>query len=115
MLFGYFEPFIANWSKIFPEFIGLFIFGIVLCIVFLRTKSLFMSIGIHAGAVFAIKFQQSFVRKGPIDAIDHFFGRAPEYDGPFEWAVLIILAFILWFWILPYLELKVLSRPVENS
>ncbi len=104
LVFGYLEPFQNRWAEIFPQFFGLFVFGIVLCISFMRTKSLFLSIGIHAGAVFAIKFQHSFVRQ-PLGNLNYpFFGKSLDYDGSFEWMVLALLGFVLWFIILPRLS-----------
>lgn len=96
LLFGYLEPFVYQKSEIFPQFMGLFVFGILLCLAFVRTGSLFLSIGLHAGAVFFIKFQHSFIRKPLEDIIYPFFGRSPDYDGVFEWAVLAALTLIVW-------------------
>lgn len=104
LLVGYLEPFAKHWNEIFPEFVGLFIFGIILCLVFIRTRSLFFSIGIHAGVVFMIKFQHSFVRKPDEDIVYGFFGKSPDYDGSFEWLVLVILGLVLWFVILPRVD-----------
>jgi len=101
LLVGYLEPFVNQWPEIFPQFMGLFIFGIILCFSFLRSKSLFLSIGLHAGVVFAIKFQHSFARE-PLEGVVYpFFGKSPDYDGSFEWATLILLGLIVWFVILP--------------
>ena len=94
LLLGYLEPLFIRPFDILPEFFGLFLFGILLNLVFVRTHTLFTSIGIHAGAVFVIKFQYSFVRKGP-DLYDAWFGRAPCYDGVFEWLLLVILGCVI--------------------
>ena len=75
--------------------IGLFLFGLALNIAFIRTRSLFLPIGLHAGAVFMIKFQNSFVRKGP-EIYYPFIGNTPHYDGVFEWIFLIILGLVLY-------------------
>ena len=104
LLVGYVEPFTHHWQTIFPEFMGLFLFGITLCLAYLGTNSLFMPMGIHAGVVFAIKFQHSFVRKGPEGLTHHFFGGLPDYDGIFEWAVLIVLSVAVWYVVIPYLK-----------
>lgn len=102
LLFGYLEPFVHSKSEILPEFIGLFVFGLLLCLAFIRTRSLFMSIGLHAGAVFAIKFQHSFIRKPLEDVVYPFFGRSPDYDGLFEWAVLAVLMIFVWVFARPH-------------
>ena len=96
LLFGYLEPLVMRPQMIVNEFIGLFLFGVVLNLAFIRTRSLFLSIGIHAGSVFIVKWQYSFVRSGD-DMADPFFGKIPYYDGSIEWIVLILLGFAVWF------------------
>ncbi|MFQ5902669.1 MAG: lysostaphin resistance A-like protein [Candidatus Binatia bacterium] len=49
-----FQPFLDPIA-LFPGLSGLFIIGIVLSYAFLRTSSLYLSIGLHAGWIFAIK------------------------------------------------------------
>lgn len=104
LLIGYAEPFQNQWHKIYPQFVGLFIFGVILCVSYLRSRSLFLPIGIHAGAVFAIKFQHAFVQKPEDDLFHPFYGQSPDYDGSFEWLALVFLGLIIWFVILPRLE-----------
>ncbi len=41
--------------SLFPGFFGLFLLGMILCYAFFRTRSLYLSIGIHAGLVFGRK------------------------------------------------------------
>ncbi len=96
LLFGYLEPFAYRPYQVLPEFFGLFVFGILLNVAYVRTRSLFLPIGIHAGAVFCIKFQNSFLRKGP-DAYHSFFGSTPHYDGLFEWMALALLGLVIYF------------------
>jgi membrane protease YdiL (CAAX protease family) len=96
VLVGYFEPLVSRWREIIPEFFGLFLFGVVLNVAFVRTRSLFFSIGIHAGAVFCIKFQNSFFRKAP-EIYHPFYGDNPHYDGPFEWLVMVVLIVIIYY------------------
>ena len=96
LLVGYLEPLIMRPEIIRNEFIGLFLFGLVLNLAFVRSRSLFMPIGIHAGAVFLIKWQLSFVRAG--NDIEHpFFYKLPYYDGSVEWIALILLGVAVWF------------------
>jgi membrane protease YdiL (CAAX protease family) len=96
LLAGYLEPLVMRPEMIRNEFIGLFLFGLVLNIAFVRTRSLFLPMGIHAGAVFLIKWQSSFVRAG--DDIEHpFFQKLPYYDGSVEWVALILLGVAVWF------------------
>jgi membrane protease YdiL (CAAX protease family) len=48
------QPFLDP-AEIFPGLIGLFIIGLVLSYAFFRTRALYLSIGLHAGWVFALK------------------------------------------------------------
>lgn len=96
VLTGYFEPLVSHGREIIPEFFGLFLFGLALNAAFVRTRSLFFPIGIHAGAVFCIKFQNSFFRKGP-EIYHPFFGGNPHYDGPFEWLVLAAFIAVIYY------------------
>lgn len=95
LLFGYLEPFTQHALDILPEFTGLFLFGVLLNLAYIRTGSLFLSIGVHAGAVFFIKFQHAFVEKAP-EAYHVFYGNRPYYDGVFEWGMLVILGILIW-------------------
>ena len=95
LLFGYLEPMAFHTREILPELIGLFLFGVILNVAFIRTRSLFLPIGIHAGSVFAIKWQNAFLRKGP-DTYHAVFGSTPHYDGALEWAILALLGCLIW-------------------
>ena len=95
LLLGYLEPFAKRPHDILFEAIGLFLFGIILNLAFVYTRSLFFSIGIHAGVVFLIKFQHAFVGSAP-EVYHPFYGNTPYYDGPFEWLVLILLGWMVW-------------------
>ena len=49
-----FKPFL-NVAEVFPGLVGLFLIGIVLSYAVVRTKTLFLAMGLHAGWVFSIK------------------------------------------------------------
>ena len=98
LLFGYLEPMTFHTREILPELIGLFLFGVLLNIAFIKARSLFLAIGIHAGAVFAIKWQNAILRKGP-DIYHAFFGGTPHYDGVFEWAILVLVGCLIWWFV----------------
>jgi len=49
-----FKPFL-NLSEVFPGLIGLFLIGLVLSYAVVRTNTLFLAMGLHAGWVFSIK------------------------------------------------------------
>lgn len=55
-----FENIIVNFTAILPSVIGLFLVGVVLSYACLRTKSLYLAIGLHAGWVFLIKANRLF-------------------------------------------------------
>ncbi|OGW85100.1 MAG: hypothetical protein A3C35_02630 [Omnitrophica bacterium RIFCSPHIGHO2_02_FULL_46_11] len=95
LLLGYLEPIVKHFPVILPEFTGLFLFGILLNEAFIRTRSLFLSIGIHAGAVFLIKFQHSFVRLEP-NGYHPLFGQSSYSDAPIEWLMLVVLGCVVW-------------------
>jgi len=49
-----FQPFLDPLA-LFPGLVGLFLIGVVLSYAFLRTGSLYLSIGLHAGWIFGLK------------------------------------------------------------
>jgi membrane protease YdiL (CAAX protease family) len=51
------QPFLDP-SEILPGLIGLFIIGLVLSYAFFRTRALYLSIGLHAGWVFALRIMR---------------------------------------------------------
>jgi membrane protease YdiL (CAAX protease family) len=53
------QPFLDP-AEILPGLIGLFIIGLVLSYAFFRTRSLYLSIGLHVGWVFALKIMRVF-------------------------------------------------------
>jgi len=53
------QPFLDP-AGILPGLIGLFIIGLVLSYAFFRTRTLYLSIGLHAGWVFALKIMRVF-------------------------------------------------------
>ena len=81
-----------HFGEFWPGFVGLFIFGLMLNGLYLRTKSLYPAIGLHAGAVFFIKTDGLIVNFGNNDLI---WGSGKMYDGLAGWCALGILYFIL--------------------
>ena len=80
-----------------PGLIGLFIIGVVLSYALLRTGSLYLSIGLHAGWVFAIKtlsLYGDFTREG----LGWLFGAKPKLvSGVVTWAgILLVGAVVRW-------------------
>ena len=95
----------AHFDRFWPAAVGLFIFGLILTDLFLRTRSLYPSIGLHAGCVFFIKVDGLFV-----DFLSNnntlVYGSAKAYDGMIGWAALLLL------W--GFLRLAVPSAPKTN-
>ncbi len=83
---------LVHFGNYWPGFVGLFIFGLMLTGLLLRTKSLYPAIGLHAGAVFFIKTDGLLVDFGQTNLI---WGSSKMYDGIAGWLALITLYFVL--------------------
>ena len=85
--------------SLFPGFFGLFLLGMILCYAFFRTRSLYLSIGIHAGLVFGRKTLTLF---GNYDDknLDWLFGESePRFvSGVATWIVVLLVG-IMVYWI----------------
>lgn len=85
----FFQPLLvpAEWI---PGFIGLFLVGVVLAYSCVRTGSLYLSIGLHAGWVFAIKGEDPFLAR--VDTVSPwFFGGGDVVTGVFGWIMLLVM------------------------
>jgi len=51
----FFKPLFTRWAEIWPSFLGLFLLGMALSFAYLRTRSLALPIGLHAGWIIGIK------------------------------------------------------------
>lgn len=60
-IYGSMAPSLFEKPDIFVQVLGLFLFGLLLSFAFLRKRSLFLPIGIHAGCVFALKMNRRFL------------------------------------------------------
>lgn len=81
----------AQWPDLWRAAVGLFIFGVVLNLLANRTRSLYMSIGLHAGCVFFVKldsFFVEFVNNNPL-----LWGSAKMYDSAAGWVFLTLMGF----------------------
>jgi len=81
----------------FPQFwhecLGLFFFGIVLNILVIHTKSLYPSIGLHAGCVFFIKLDGSFIDYLNKDV--YWYSSDLMYDGFLGWIFLFLIGWTI--------------------
>ncbi|MCF6148986.1 MAG: CPBP family intramembrane metalloprotease [Candidatus Kuenenia sp.] len=91
-----FANIIVNIAEILPLIIGLFIVGTVLSYAYLKTNSLYLSIGLHAGWVFLIKANRLF-----FDFVGSksgwLFGDRKLINGIIGWSFLIVTFIIIHF------------------
>lgn len=83
----------ANWQAVWPAAIGLFLFGMVLNYCAVRTRSLYASIGVHAGAVLFVRAVGLFV--GFMEKNVLLWSTKKVYDGALGWACLLLTGWIL--------------------
>jgi membrane protease YdiL (CAAX protease family) len=81
----------TDWQRLLPGFFNLTLAGILLGLAFLRTGTLFCSIGIHAGWIFWLKFF-SYVTAPVAGASAWWWGTEKLIDG---WMALLILSLSL--------------------
>ncbi len=85
---------LADWPAFWPAAVGLFIFGVVLNLLYLRTRSLYAPIGLHAGCVFFVKLDGLFADSLGRNTL--FWGSSKLYDGVMGWIFIAVLgAFLL--------------------
>ncbi len=82
-----------NWPLIWPAFLGLFFFGLVLSFAFQRSKSLLLSMGIHSGAVFYLKMTSKMFSFNP-EASILLYGGKSFYSGLLGWVFIGLIG--LW-------------------
>ena len=80
---------LANWQPILPGIIGLFIYGAILSGVYLKTRSLYPCIGIHAGCVFLLKVDGALFFYHAVNPL--LYGSNNGYDGVLGWITLLVL------------------------
>lgn len=83
------EAFFA-WQDFWPAFIGLFLFGGVLNYAFVRSKSLFLPIGLHSGAVFYLKMATDWLAVDP-SASAIIYGGKGFYSGFLGWGFIVLI------------------------
>jgi len=86
---------VAVWPSMWADMIGLFGFGVVLAYATLRTRLLYLSIGIHASLVYLVKSQKHLmVFDGGSPA--WLFGNERLVTGVFGWLALGVLGWWVW-------------------
>ncbi|HHT9130705.1 MAG TPA: lysostaphin resistance A-like protein, partial [Candidatus Brocadiaceae bacterium] len=96
VIYQSFKGIVSNLNDILPSLIGLFLVGVVLAYACLRTKSLYLAIGLHAGWVFLMKTNGIF--------FDHvgsntqwLFGDSNAVTGVLGWILLIVTLILIRF------------------
>lgn len=76
-----------------PKMFGMLLFGLALAACLYRTRSLWLGIGLHAGAVFYVQSLSALTERSPER---NWAGSKWLYDGPPGWVLIALLAFLLW-------------------
>ncbi|MFH1799866.1 MAG: CPBP family intramembrane glutamic endopeptidase [Candidatus Omnitrophota bacterium] len=85
---------LAQWPKFWPEVVGLFLFGLALNGVAYRSGSLYPAIGFHAGCVFFVRLDDSFLQFQKGRTL--FWGSKVLYDGLVGWFFLALMVWFFW-------------------
>lgn len=96
VFYQFLKNLIINFPVLYPSIIGLFLVGVVLSYACLRTNSLYLAIGLHAGWVFLIKTDHLFFDriKGNREWL---FGDNNVVTGILAWLLMIITLIIIRF------------------
>ncbi|MFQ5686971.1 MAG: CPBP family intramembrane glutamic endopeptidase [Candidatus Scalindua sp.] len=90
----FFKPIFFQFFEHLPSTIGLFLLGVVLSYAFIRTKSLYLSIGLHTGMVFMMKADALFlVCIG--EKLEWLLGDSKLVTGILVWFLLICMLFVI--------------------
>jgi membrane protease YdiL (CAAX protease family) len=90
----FFKPIFFEFIKNLPAIIGLFLVGVVLSYAFIKTKSLYLSIGLHAGMVFMMKTDALFLVRVR-EKQEWLFGDSDLVTGVLVWSLLIFILFVI--------------------
>jgi membrane protease YdiL (CAAX protease family) len=90
----FFKPIFFELFKNLPAIIGLFLVGVVLSYAFIKTKSLYLSIGLHTGMVFMMKADGMFLVRVR-EKLGWLFGDSKLVTGVLVWFLLIFILFVI--------------------
>src|SRR3990167_942027 len=88
------KPLFFHFIKHLPAIIGLFLVGVVLSYAFIRTKSLYLSIGLHSGMVFMMKADGMFLVRVR-EKMGWLFGDSKLVTGILVWFFLICILIVI--------------------
>jgi len=91
----FFKPLFFDLAKHLPEIIGLFLVGVVLSYAFIKTKSLYLSIGLHTGMVFMVKADTMFILRMRKEQVLLFGGDSKLITGIIVWFFLICILMVI--------------------
>jgi len=94
---------LLEWHSFWPAAVGLFLFGVILNDLVIRSGSLYPSIGLHAGCVLFIKMDGLLIDYSRADVF--LFASDKMYDGVLGWVFLIVMWGVL----------RVFIRPQANQ
>ncbi|KHE91695.1 MAG: hypothetical protein SCABRO_02584 [Candidatus Scalindua brodae] len=90
----FFKPIFFEFFKNLPAIIGLFLVGVVLSYAFIKTKSLYLSIGLHTGMVFMMKVDGMFLVRVR-EKLGWLFGDSKLVTGVLVWFFLLLILFVI--------------------
>ena len=90
----FFKPIFFQFFTHLPSIIGLFLVGVVLSYAFIKTKSLYLSIGLHTGMVFMMKADGMFLVRVR-EKLGWLFGDSKLVTGVLVWFLLIFILFVI--------------------
>ncbi len=91
-----FANIVLDFNNILPSIIGLFLVGVVLSYTYLRTKSLYFAIGLHAGWIFLTKVNILFFDHARTNK-QWLYGDSTVITGVLGWILLIITLILIKF------------------
>lgn len=97
----------ADWYSVWPAAIGLFLFGMILNYAFVRSGSLFPSMGLHSGCVLFVRMVGYFVAF--LGQHQLLLGSKKVYDGILGWIFLLLIGLIL------HRILKPATSPIQTQ
>lgn len=84
----------THWQVLIPEFFGLFLIGVILTNAFEYSKSLYLSIGIHAGWVYVVKLDKYFINHFD-SVLQKTFGGEKLLKSIPAWILILLILFFL--------------------
>jgi membrane protease YdiL (CAAX protease family) len=94
VIYQSFKNIIINFTSILPSVIGIFLIGVVLSYACIRTKSLYLAIGLHAGWIFIAKTNTVLFDQVRTSS-KWLYGDSTVATGLIGWILLIITFFLI--------------------